>query len=93
MIFLIVRFAKAPIVSALFKVFTRLGMTNAQPSSESSETLQIAERGSFERARATNYRCPVCGEMVDATNAEQILLHHEHVTHPRRFLTTKLIVA
>jgi len=35
---------------------------------------------------ALTYRCPVCGNMVDATNAEQILLHHEHVTHPRRFL-------
>jgi len=68
-------------------------MTNAQPSSESSGTLQIAERGNFERATAANYRCPVCGEMVDAASAEQILLHHEHVTHPRRFLTTKLIVA
>jgi hypothetical protein len=24
--------------------------------------------------------------MVDATSAEEILLHHEHVTHPRDFL-------
>jgi hypothetical protein len=24
--------------------------------------------------------------MVDATSAEEILLHHEHVTHPRDLL-------
>jgi hypothetical protein len=34
---------------------------------------------------AGSYRCPACGEMVDGNNAEQILLHHEHVTHPERF--------
>jgi hypothetical protein len=31
--------------------------------------------------------------MVDATSAEQILLHHEHVTHPRDFLVAKAMVA
>jgi hypothetical protein len=40
---------------------------------------------------AGDYPCPVCGEMVDVSNAEQILLHHEHVTHPRRFLSAKLL--
>jgi hypothetical protein len=39
------------------------------------------------------YRCPVCGEMVDASSAEQILIHHEHVTHPRRFLAAKALAA
>jgi hypothetical protein len=33
----------------------------------------------------TAYRCPVCGELVDVTHPEEILLHHEHVTHPNRF--------
>jgi hypothetical protein len=28
----------------------------------------------------------VCCKMVDATSAEEILLHHEHVTLPRDFL-------
>jgi hypothetical protein len=40
-----------------------------------------------------NYRCPVCGEMVDASSAEQILLHHEHATHPREFLLARAAVA
>ena len=39
------------------------------------------------------YRCPVCGDMVDASSAEQILLHHEHVTHPQRFLPAKPLAA
>jgi hypothetical protein len=32
-------------------------------------------------------------EMVDPTSAEQILLHHEHATHPRDFFCTKAAVA
>ena len=31
--------------------------------------------------RPPNYRCPVCGEIVDAASAEQILLHYEHVAN------------
>ena len=51
------------------------------------------ELGISETIKSTSYRCPVCGEMVDAGSAEQILLHHEHVTHPQRFLVGKAMVA
>lgn len=51
------------------------------------------EFGPSETAQTFDYRCPVCGEMVDASSAEQILLHHEHVTHPRDFLVEKAMVA
>lgn len=32
-----------------------------------------------------NYRCPACGDLVDVAKREDILLHHDHVTHPERF--------
>ena len=51
------------------------------------------EAGTSDTFKNLNYRCPVCGEMVDASSAEQILLHHEHVTHPRDFLLAKAMVA
>jgi hypothetical protein len=31
------------------------------------------------------YRCPACGEMVDNRKLDEIVLHHAHVLHPRRF--------
>ena len=60
-------------------------MMDPQPRREGSKTLLKPELATPERAQLINYRCPVCGQMVDAANADQILLHHEHVTHPRRF--------
>jgi len=36
-----------------------------------------------------SYPCPVCGQMVDPSSPEQILLHHEHATHPRDFLSLR----
>jgi hypothetical protein len=40
-----------------------------------------------------SYPCPVCGEMVDPSSAEQILVHHEHATHPRDFLSLRTAAA
>lgn len=64
-------------------------MTNAQPANDGSVLSRPAALGIAGAARAITYRCPVCGRMVDAGSAEQILLHHEHVTHPRRFFLEK----
>jgi len=68
-------------------------MISANPSSAGSTITGIPEAGTSDTFKNLNYRCPVCGEMVDASSAEQILLHHEHVTHPRDFLLAKAIVA
>jgi len=68
-------------------------MIGANLSSAGSTIPGIPEAGTSDTFKNLNYRCPVCGEMVDASSAEQILLHHEHVTHPRDFLLAKAIVA
>ena len=67
------------------------GMINAHPSDAESENNRPAEELLTEPG--AEYRCPVCGEMVDPSNAEQILLHHEHVTHPRDFVLGKAAAA
>jgi hypothetical protein len=57
------------------------------PQCRNAQAGNIASREPETSATVTsfNYRCPVCCKMVDATRAEEILLHHEHVTHPRDF--------
>jgi hypothetical protein len=64
-------------------------MISANPSSAGSTITGIPEAGTSDTVKNLNYRCPVCGGIVDATIAEEILLHHEHVTHPREFLLRK----
>jgi len=67
------------------------GMKNARPSAPGlnrNEPMKKLLTGS-----GSNYQCPVCGEMVDPSKAEQILLHHEHVTHPRDFVLLKKAAA
>lgn len=31
------------------------------------------------------YPCPACGRLVDASHAEEILIHHEHVLASKEF--------
>jgi len=69
------------------------GMFRAHPSDSGSAVTRLPDAITFETAQHLNYRCPVCGKIVDATSAEEILLHHEHVTHPRDFLLEKSKVA
>ena len=64
-------------------------MLKAHPSDSKSAIVQPAAYEGRESVQNVNYRCPVCGRMVDATSAEQILLHHEHVTHPQDFAALK----
>jgi hypothetical protein len=64
-------------------------MISANPTSAGSTIAGIPEAGTSDTVKNLNYRCPVCGKIVDATSAEEILLHHEHVTHPRDFLLRK----
>jgi len=61
-------------------------MKNPQCSDATGDVVETQEPETSESANSLNYRCPVCRKMVDATSAEEILLHHEHVTHPRDFL-------
>jgi hypothetical protein len=63
------------------------------PSDSVSAVTRLPGAKTLEMAQCVNYRCPVCGRIVDATSAEEILLHHEHVTHPRDFLLAKSLVA
>jgi len=87
------RFASLPIAPAVLWVFCLVGMSSPHPTNEKALIIQASELGTSEEARTLNYPCPVCGQLVDATNAEQILLHHEHVTHPRDFLSAKQVAA
>jgi hypothetical protein len=64
-------------------------MISANATSAGSTITGIPEAGTSDTVKNLNYRCPVCGKIVDATSAEQILLHHEHVSHPRDFLLRK----
>jgi hypothetical protein len=64
-------------------------MTSAQPTNDGLVISRPAVLGIADAARAITYRCPVCGRMVDAGSSEEILLHHEHVTHPGRFFSEK----
>jgi competence CoiA-like predicted nuclease len=64
-----------------------------QTSDDRSKVVQLLKVSLSESAMNLKYRCPVCGEMVDPTSAEQILLHHEHATHPREFLLARAALA
>jgi hypothetical protein len=68
-------------------------MISSRPGNTGAETAQGSAISIPETIVGLNYRCPVCGEMVDPTSAEQILLHHEHATHPRDFFFAKAAVA
>jgi hypothetical protein len=66
-------------------------MKEAHPSNEEPDSLKPIEE--LLSDPNSNYRCPVCGDMVDPSQAEQILLHHEHVTHPHDFALARKAVA
>jgi len=66
---------------------------NPLPRNEGSDNLLTAATGSSEAANPAGYRCPVCGETVDPTSPEEILRHHEHVTHPHHFLSARSLAA
>jgi len=68
-------------------------MPRTHPSDSTVAITPLPELGTSESPQSFDYRCPVCGEMVDSSSAEQILLHHEHATHPRDFLTAKALLA
>ena len=68
-------------------------MSNPRPGTKAPDNFQAVENPIPEKIVSLNYRCPVCGEMVDPRSAEQILIHHEHVTHPRHFSFSKAAVA
>lgn len=68
-------------------------MICSRPGKSSLDKVQVQEIPNSETIVSLKYRCPVCGEMVDPTSAEQILLHHEHATHPRDFFFAKAAVA
>jgi hypothetical protein len=68
-------------------------MISSRPGNTGAECAQTPETSIPETIISLSYRCPVCGEMVDPTSAEQILLHHEHATHPRDFFFAKAAVA
>ena len=48
-------------------------MISANPSSAGSTITGIPEAGTSDTVQNLNYRCPVCGRIVDATSAEEIL--------------------
>jgi len=69
-------------------------MTRGGTTSDPEPVVVLSpEVATIDNLNNRNYRCPVCGEMADASRAEQILLHHEHVTHPRNFLLAKAVAA
>ena len=35
--------------------------------------------------KINSYRCPGCGKVVEGGNAQEMLLHHQHVLHPERY--------
>lgn len=68
-------------------------MINARLNETDWESVDTLANPIPEKIVGLNYRCPVCGGMVDPSSAEQILLHHEHATHPRDFFFAKAAVA
>ncbi|HEY6070590.1 MAG TPA: hypothetical protein VIU85_04375 [Chthoniobacterales bacterium] len=66
---------------------------NPRPGKAEPEDVRASEIRNPDTIINLNYRCPVCGEMVDPSSAEQILLHHEHATHPRDYFFSKAAVA
>ena len=87
------RVADPPIATGQLYVPCRFGMTNPRPSNAKSDIVRSLESASSETEKTTGYRCPVCGKIVDPADPEQILLHHEHVTHPRDFFFAKPLAA
>jgi len=82
-----------PIALTSLSVGYSLGMNNNRRPGTRPENLPATEASIPDTIVTLNYRCPVCGEMVDPSSAEQILIHHEHATHPRDFFFPKVAVA
>ena len=61
-------------------------MRTPDPSNLEPAVSECTEPKVSKTPTTTTYLCPVCGKSVDVTDPEEILLHHEHVTHPRDFL-------